>query len=527
MKTFLTPIHIKFKMLAVKIIFSSVLLLTFGMSGAYALAFTGDVGPSALNGAGSLSDNSPMRLFADVKSSDWAYKDIRKLADAEIVRGDEQPRRAAAANAASHNVFPAKPLFRPGDIMSREECAVILARLDGAMANSGDRIDAKHAAKDSRMAAPGQNFTDVPYDSWSYPYIETAKKYIAGYPARGGSLLFQPEEPMLRGEFISALIRLIDADTRFTDYSVLDAFADAGAVEYDAAPYIVAAIEKSILLGDDENNLRLSEPVVRREACALIVRALTGHMDFPDPRMPAIYVPDIDCGFYDAYFDDAVFVGDSITMGLRNYALSERARGNAILGGARFLCTGSYGLRAAAGDFNPSAVNLSYEGVEMALEDCLVKMDAGEVYLMLGMNDWAGASLPGSIEKYGVILDKIYAKNPDITVYIQFCTPITLSREAARLNNANTDKFNKAIVDLCAERGIDYVDVNAPMKDDDNALKREYASDGYVHLNASGCEAWIGALREFVKYNYVNGLWSAPAGAGPAKSYAGSYMETD
>jgi lysophospholipase L1-like esterase len=154
-------------------------------------------------------------------------------------------------------------------------------------------------------------------------------------------------------------------------------------------------------------------------------------------------------------------------------------------------------------------------------------MDAKEAYLMLGMNDWAGASLPDSIIKYGVILDKINIRNPETAVYIQFCTPVTLEREAAKLNNSNTDLFNNAIMELCGERGIDYIDVNTPMKDDKNALKNEYASDSYVHMNAAGCEAWIGALREFVKDKYVSMLWSPPDGAMQAESYPGSYVEPD
>ena len=41
------------------------------------------------------------------------------------------------------------------------------------------------------------------------------------------------------------------------------------------------------------------------------------------------------------FFDDVVFVGDSVTQGLKNRAVSERNKGHSFLGSAQFLCAGS------------------------------------------------------------------------------------------------------------------------------------------------------------------------------------------
>ncbi|MCL2060408.1 MAG: GDSL-type esterase/lipase family protein [Oscillospiraceae bacterium] len=484
--------------------------------------------------------------FADVKQSDWAYKDIRKLAEASIISGDKPDHPEGNRPAPPHEI-QARPSFRPGDTLSREECAVIIARLADAIPDAAPSRSSRQAAAlpslpslpslpalpatSARTAQPTapQTFADVPQDRWSFDYVEAAKAYITGHSETGdGAVYFHPDDPMCRGDLVSALMRLIGAQSRPSGYGVLESFADNADITREWRPYIAAAVERSVLLGDDEKRLKLVDPVTRREASALIVRALGGHMQFPDPVVPEIYAPELDSGFYDAYFNGAVFIGDSITMGLRNYVLSERSRGNGLLGEARFLCAGSYGLNQAAAPFNPDGVNLSYQGVSMSMEDCISKMEAKEVYLMLGMNDWAGATLPDSIIKYGAILDKVAAKNPETVVYIQFCTPITTEREATRLNNANTDKFNAAIVEMCAERGIDYVDVSTPMKDANNALKGEYASDNYVHMNAAGCEAWIGALRDFTMDKYVNAQWGPPSGAqAPPEAYPGEYVHLD
>ena len=511
------------------------------------------------------------RSFSDVPRSDWAYIDIRKLAEAEIICGDgvDQPIDAAPAGAASGTRLAAKPAFRPDDILTREECSVIVARIDALInarqaarpadekltenkyttiiqteANSSGIINsaakpaddplASQTARAKPGAAPPRSFRDVSEDMWSYPYVESAKNYFTGYHAENaeagapvGEPFFLPHAPALRGDFVSALIRLRGTEKRYINYSVLEPFADGADVSDEWKPYIAAAIERSILLGDEDMRLNPGDPVTRREACALTVRALKGVLEFPEPATQKIYAPDTDSGFYDAFFSDAVFVGDSITMGLRNYVLSARARGAALLGDARFLCAGSYGIYAAAGAFNPDGVNLSYQGADMPLEDCLLEMGAKDAYLMLGMNDQAGANLPDSIIKYGAVIDKIIEKNPGINVCVQFCTPITQEREAAKLNNENMDRFNLAIAGMCGERNLDCVDVSAPLKDENNALRREYASDNYVHMSSSGCLAWIGALRAFARDKYIAARWAPPAGAGAPESYPGSYVEID
>jgi lysophospholipase L1-like esterase len=418
-------------------------------------------------------------------------------------------------------------MFRPNDIMNREECAVIITRLDELMKENGAAHSA--AASTNRLdAADDQYFIDVPKSRWSYKYIETAKYFMPGsYSKKDGVWRYHPEDPMCRGDLVAALMLLTGVEIKSVDISILASFTDGTTIKNEWKPYVAAAIKYAVLLGDDENMLCLDDAVTRREACALIVRATKNRIFYPIPRIPALYAPDIDSGFYDLYFDEAVFVGDSITMGLRNYILSERGRGRNPLGGARFLCAGSYGLKHAASPHEQSDVSLSYQGKDMPLESCLSEMKAKEVYIMLGMNDWAGATLPDSIEKYAAVLDKIYAENPDVSVYIQFCTPITLEREAEKLNNANNDKFNKAIAELCAGRGIDHIDVSTPMKDENNALKAEYASDQYVHMNPAGSEAWIKTLREFAMSNFTGGFWKPPPNAAPANTYPGSYVYQD
>jgi lysophospholipase L1-like esterase len=228
-------------------------------------------------------------------------------------------------------------------------------------------------------------------------------------------------------------------------------------------------------------------------------------INLPQPRF---FVPDANSGFYEPFFDGAVFVGDSVTMGLRNYVLQIRGRGGSALGAARFLTSGSYGIRASSSDnYRANEVNLSWQGVNMPIEECLYAMGAKELYIMLGMNDLVGRDLPYFRDLYKKTLDKVAARNPGIVIRVQSCTPVTKSREGQVLNNTNLDAFNELLLEMCEEFGFDYIDVASPMKRDDGSFKPEYSSDNYVHMSAAGSASWINSLLSFARQKYIDGEW--------------------
>ncbi len=229
----------------------------------------------------------------------------------------------------------------------------------------------------------------------------------------------------------------------------------------------------------------------------------------PPPQEEPKFVPDADSGFYDEFFDNAVFVGDSISQGLQNYVLYERGHDRPVLGKARFLAIAKYSLKTGAADFNPAKTNLTYQGVAMPLEDCLFMMEAREVYIMLGLNDWAGSNVPANIDKFRAIIEKVKERNPDIKVYIELCTPITENGEKPQINNENMDEFNLHLRALARELEIQVIDVSSPLKDENNFLRAELSRDDYVHLTNDGLRIWIDTLYEFARGKFIAGEWEA------------------
>lgn len=81
-----------------------------------------------------------------------------------------------------------------------------------------------------------------------------------------------------------------------------------------------------------------------------------------------------------SFFDDAVFIGDSVSLALYYYANDYK-----VLGKAKFLVQGSYGVTNAVFDY----MLMPYRGQDMKIEDAVAATGAKKVFIMLGMNDIA------------------------------------------------------------------------------------------------------------------------------------------
>ena len=186
------------------------------------------------------------------------------------------------------------------------------------------------------------------------------------------------------------------------------------------------------------------------------------------------------------FFDDAAFIGDSVSLKLQRYQAE-----HGVFGSATFLTAGSYSVNHAVND----TMFVSYRGQQMTPEDALAACGAKKVFILLGMNDIGLVGVDGSITNWATFVGRIRAKNPDIEIYIQSGTPIYTGNEVGSLTNANMDRYNEKLKVFAAENNCHYIDIASAMKDSTGGLKQEYCSDAYVHLTDAGCEVWISVLR--------------------------------
>ncbi|MGI6161062.1 MAG: GDSL-type esterase/lipase family protein [Christensenellales bacterium] len=201
----------------------------------------------------------------------------------------------------------------------------------------------------------------------------------------------------------------------------------------------------------------------------------------------------------DGYFDDAVFIGDSVSLKLRNYVTQRRAADAGYLGNAEFLVSGSLGSGNALWEIKDDSVHPAYNGEKMLLEDGVSKSGAKKLYIMLGVNDIVVYGIGGSVENMGKLLDNIKQKSPGIEIFVQSVLPVTRNGQKDKLNNAALSEYNEGLIELCSQNGYEYLDVASVIKDAEGYLPDEYSSDDFVHLTDEACELWIDYLRDHKK----------------------------
>ncbi len=193
------------------------------------------------------------------------------------------------------------------------------------------------------------------------------------------------------------------------------------------------------------------------------------------------------------WFDDSVFLGDSVTVALEKYCDKTET-----LGGALFLCEFSYSVRNAVS----GEVDIWYQGNPYRPEDVIPLTGASKVFAMLGTNDIArSGGIDRTIELWTEMLDKIREKSPDVTFFLESCLPMHYAGQLVDLNNKKLDEYNERLRAYCEENGIVFVDIAAYFKDDRNSLRDDFSDDQYVHVTESAARLWAVLLKDPANYS--------------------------
>ncbi len=185
-----------------------------------------------------------------------------------------------------------------------------------------------------------------------------------------------------------------------------------------------------------------------------------------------------------SYFDDALFIGDSRTVGLSEYG---------DLSNADFFATTGMSVY----EVYDETVSVPSVG-KVTLEQLLGSMTYGKVYIMLGINE-LGYYFDQTVEKYGQLVDYVREMQPNAVIYIQANLHVTKSRSDTDdiFNNKNIDKFNSAISEFANGSDIFYIDVNELFDDASGNLNQEYTSDN-AHVLGKYYVVWCQWIREHV-----------------------------
>ena len=196
-----------------------------------------------------------------------------------------------------------------------------------------------------------------------------------------------------------------------------------------------------------------------------------------------------------SWFDDAAFVGDSVSVTLANYNSSY-----GTLGKAKFFCSVSLSQTNALSYQDGNERLPEYpagSGQHPRIEDGIAASGAKKVYLMLGMNCIA-SGVDRVSQDLVTLVSKIQEKSPGIAVLIESVTPMTADspRADGSLNNFTIQEFNEKMKAICQEKQWYYVNVAEAVTGDAGALKAEYSGDKAmgIHFNYDGAAAWANYL---------------------------------
>jgi len=379
-------------------------------------------------------------MFGDVHEEDWFFEPVNVLASQEIIRG-----------------FP-DGSFRPGAELRCGELLTMLA--EAFFSNSINEYDSgPHWASKYCLAAQRAGVLVTG---------ENTAEWLQSYISRYDTALF-----------LNAVSEKVLREDSFAVSGQDLGLSDAASIPAKYKNAVEQCCAKGLVIGYTDGSFGGSRTLTRSEAAQMILRLL-----YPQARI----VTDFNTAagsdgpviITDDWFIGACFIGDSLTDGLRRYSgLSQ----------ATYLC------RSGAGMSN-ILTHLSEDGSGV-IGDSIKANEYAAIFIMLGINEiWRDTE--SFRAKYEEMLDVVCFYQPDADIYIQSILPVTAAKDAegSDFNNARIRAANELLKNICAERGLRYVDLHSRFVDSSGVLPADKSWDG-LHLELSAYPEWISYIQDY------------------------------
>ncbi len=178
-----------------------------------------------------------------------------------------------------------------------------------------------------------------------------------------------------------------------------------------------------------------------------------------------------------SYFNDALFIGDSRTVGLSEYS-----------GWTEPTYFANVGL-TIYDIFDKEIAEVN--GKKLTVEKALAKKKYGKIYIMLGINELGTGTTKTFAAEYKKVIEKIQQLQPDAIIYIEGIMNVTKKKSDSDkiFNNKNIKDRNKGIAALADNKTTFYLDVNEVITDKSGGIPEKYTFDS-IHLKAAYYKIW-------------------------------------
>ena len=194
----------------------------------------------------------------------------------------------------------------------------------------------------------------------------------------------------------------------------------------------------------------------------------------------------------DSYFSDALFLGDSRTVGMYEY------------GGLKDIATfyASTGLNIYK-LLEAEIVEVPDQKAKLSVEQALSENYFEKIYLMIGINEMGTGTVDSFMEKYREVVARLQELQPDAIIYLQGIMKVTTQRseKGDYITNEGIEARNTEIAGLADNVRVYYLDVNPYICDETGGMEDSYTYDG-VHLKAQYITIW----KDYLKSHAVDEL---------------------
>ena len=188
----------------------------------------------------------------------------------------------------------------------------------------------------------------------------------------------------------------------------------------------------------------------------------------------------------DDYFNDVVFIGDSVTSGIQLY----KAAKNAVI-------ISKTGLNI----MNIINDKIKFNDQEMTVLDAVKQSGRKKIYIMIGSNGIGWLDDDYMIGLYRDWLNQLRSEIEDSVIFVQSVLPITKelsdihSSKKEALTNEKIDIYNNKLLKMCSEKKFYYLNVAEKFRDENNALPDDASPVDGMHISADYYNIWLNYIK--------------------------------
>ena len=207
---------------------------------------------------------------------------------------------------------------------------------------------------------------------------------------------------------------------------------------------------------------------------------LSGHYQI-DNASTALLTETADAGT--DYLNDTLFLGDSNTVRLYN---------NGLISLQQFCAKEGIGTQVA---LNEGIVTFKKDSNHYTIPQAVAMMKPRRVVMTFGTND-TGMEVPDFIAHYTALIQAIQQSYPYTDIIVNTVPPVPADHSNyPHMNQAKIDDFNMALLDLCEQLGVRFLNSAEALKGSDGYGIADYYTSGDIHLKSAGLKAVLSYLR--------------------------------